>query len=443
MNALLLQSWEKTLRRHGDKRAVIEAASGNAVTFRELDALSLRWLEQHAGKSVLRGATVVFAAPNGVGWLTLFLALAKAGAIIVPLDAAEPIAAQRKLADTLRADFWWDGERLIALTSARRRGRSETCLVKLTSGTTGTPRALHFNDRQLLADAKQVTSTMGITARDLNYALIPLGHSYGLGNLTLPLFAQGIPLVCGTSPLPHAIATDFARWRPTVFPGVPAMWRALAGSDVRLGSLRLGVSAGAPLPVEVARDFATRFGRRLHNFYGSSETGGIAYDRTGAVTLAGGVGRALRGVDLSLIGPSRLEVSSAAVVTHGNRRRHKKTGAWVMADAITLSPRGEVRVLGRRGRTVKIAGRRVDLEEVTARLRQIAGVREAWATVGHENDPLLGAVVATELTAAELRTALHADTASWKMPKKWRIVPTLPLTPRGKPDVAAMRAMLF
>jgi hypothetical protein len=51
----------------------------------------------------------------------------------------------------------------------------------------------------MLTDAHQVTATMGIGPRDLNHALIPLGHSYGLGNLTIPLLAQGVPLVCGCS----------------------------------------------------------------------------------------------------------------------------------------------------------------------------------------------------------------------------------------------------
>ena len=59
---------------------------------------------------------------------------------------------------------------------------------------------------------------MGIRSGDLNYALIPLGHSYGLGNLALPLIARGVPLVCGSAPLPHAIFRDFVRWRPRFFP---------------------------------------------------------------------------------------------------------------------------------------------------------------------------------------------------------------------------------
>jgi long-chain acyl-CoA synthetase len=317
------------------------------------------------------------------------------------------------------------------------------------------PRALVFTAGQLLADGRQVTSTMGIKARDLNYALIPLGHSYGLGNLTVPLLAQGVPLVCGTAPLPHAIAADFARWQPTVFPGVPAMWRALAAADMRLDSLRLGISAGAPLPPEVARDFAARFGRKLHGFYGSSETGGIAYDPTGRATLDGGVGRAMRGVKLTWLKGMRLRVSSAAVLTHGNpwspsappqagkRRRAGKRGAWLMPDRVARDDRGNLRLLGRRGATVKIAGRRVNLAEVSDRLRRLPGVREAWVGVRTGNDPVLGAVVATGRTAAELRGELLADTAAWKIPKKLVVVAALPLTARGKTDTRALQAMTF
>jgi acyl-coenzyme A synthetase/AMP-(fatty) acid ligase len=439
----LLSAWKKTLRHRGGDRAVVEAANGKAATFSDLDAHATTWLATHAANpAALRGHAVVFAAPNGIRWFELFLGLLKAGAIAVPLDAAEPPAAQRSVAESLRAGFWWDGAKLVELSGATRRRNPALCLIKLTSGTTGKPRPLAFTAEQLLADARQVTATMGITARDLNYALIPLGHSYGLGNLTLPLLAQGVPLVCGAAPLPHAIADDFVRWKPTVFPGVPAMWRALAASDISLKTLRLGISAGAPLPPEVARDFAARFGQRLHNFYGSSETGGIAYDATGRATLAGGVGRAMKGVTLKMLSGSRLEVGSGAVLTSGNRRRLRKHGAWLMADSATMDANGEITLLGRRGQTVKVAGRRVNLSEIAARLRQIDGVTDVWVGTNTAAEPLLGAVVATPRGAAELRTVLHADTAPWKIPKKWVIVSALPLTARGKIDLRALQALI-
>ena len=443
MSHALLQAWAKTLRRHGGDRAVIQAGNEAVVTFRELDARAEAWVENHVPEPAsLRGRAVVFAVANGLGWLEMFLGLLKAGAVVVPLDAAEPAVAQLRLAESLRAGSWWTGLKLEPLAGARRHRDPAICLLKVTSGTTGRPRALAFTAGQLLADAHQVTATMGISRRDLSYALIPFGHAYGLGNLTIPLLAQGVPLVCGTAPLPHAIATDFARWRPTVFPGVPTIWRALAASDLTLPGLRLAITAGAPLPPEVAKGFSARFDQRLHSLYGSSETGAVAYDRTGAATLAGAVGHAMRGVKLTALGGSRLLVSSAAVLTHGNRRRTGRQGAWVMPDRVVLDARGGVSLLGRRGLTVKIAGRRVNLAEVSGRLRQLPEVREAWVGVSPGPDPVLVAVVATTQTVAALRAALLADTAAWKIPKKLVVVAALPVTARGKPDTRALQAMV-
>ena len=443
MSHALLQAWQKTLRRHGAARAVVEAAGGHSLTFRELDAAADVWMAAHVpDRAAVAGRAVVFARPNGIAWLELFLGLLKAGAVAVPLDPGEPVAAQQRLAAGLRAGFWWDGTALRPLAKAKRYRDPAVCLIKLTSGSTGQPRALVFTAAQMLADGRQVTATMGIGTRDLNYGLIPLGHSYGLGNLTIPLLAHGVPLVCGTAALPQAMADDFARWRPTVFPGVPTMWRALAASDVKLDSLRLGISAGAPLAPELARQFAARFGRRLRSFYGSSETGGISYDRTGRAALAGEVGSAMRGVKLTALAGQRLRVSSAAVVTHGNARKHGRHGAWLMPDRAVVGTRGNVTLLGRRGATVKVAGRRVNLAEVTDRLRRLPGVREAWVGVSAGSEPVLAAVVATERTPVELRVALAPSTAAWLIPKKMLVVPALPVTARGKVDARALQALV-
>jgi acyl-coenzyme A synthetase/AMP-(fatty) acid ligase len=283
---------------------------------------------------------------------------------------------------------------------------------------------------------------MGIRATDLNYALIPFGHSYGLGNLTIPLLAHGVPLVVGSGPLPQAIAADFAQWRATVFPGVPVMWRGVAASPVQLAGLRLAISAGAPLPPEIAQEFATRHGQPIHSFYGSSETGGISYDRTGRAAAAGEVGTAMRGVTLRSRRGQRLQVSSAAVLTQGNRRREGEHGAWLMPDRAEIAANGSVKLLGRRGTTVKIAGRRVNLAEVAERLRRLPGVREVWTGTTSSADPALAAVVATERTAADLRATLAPTVASWMIPKKLQIVAALPVTARGKVDTRALRAMV-
>lgn len=443
MSNALLKAWERTLRREGSRRAVVQCGDGISATFRGLDGRASSWLERHApGSDALSGCAVTFSASNGIEWLEIFLALLRVGAVPAPLDPAEPLASQQHLARAVRAGFWWDGASLRALEGARRLGGRDACLIKLTSGTTGSPRALVFSAGQLLADARQVTSGMGIGPDDLNYALIPLGHSYGLGNLTVPLIALGIPMVVGSSFLPESVGADFARWRPTVFPCVPAVWRALAASGVELPGLRLAISAGEPLAPETARAFAARFNQPLHSFYGSSETGGISYDRSGASALAGDVGKSLRGVRLTALSGARLRVASAAVLTHGNAMRTGKLGAWIMPDRATLDTMGRVTLHGRRGVTVKIAGRRVNLTEVAGRLRRIPEVSDAWVGISGGAAPVLGAVVAAKQTAPQLRAALLADTAAWKIPKRIRVVAALPLTGRGKLNTRALREMI-
>jgi acyl-coenzyme A synthetase/AMP-(fatty) acid ligase len=84
----------------------------------------------------------------------------------------------------------------------------------------------------------------------------------------------------------------------------------------------------------------------------------------------------------------------------------------------------------------------LNLAEVVARIRQLPGVRDAWVGIGPGVNPVLGTVVATDRPAAELKAALHADTAAWKIPKKWIAVAALPSTERGKLDAPALRAMM-
>lgn len=441
----LLQAWHKTVRRYGARRAIVEASTGAAATFAELEARARAWrLAAGAEADALRGRPVVFSAPNGIGWFEIFLGLRQAGAVVVPLDPGEPPAQQHAIAQALRCAAWWDGQRLQPLANARRFRAADVALIKLTSGSTGAPKPLVFSAQQLLADCRHVLEGMRIMPRDLNYALIPCGHSYGLGNLTLPLVAAGVPLVVGSAALPHAIAADFARWRPTVFPGVPAMWRALAASAVELPGLRLAISAGSPLPPEVARDFHGRHGIRLHNFYGSSETGGISYDRGGHATLRGSVGRPLPGVKLKFGRTGRLEVTSPAVVTLGNARRQGRCGQWLMADLVRADAEGNLTVHGRKDAVAKIGGRRVNVQEIAAELRRVPGVRDVWVGVGARgSDTMLGAAVATDLASAALQQAAQARLAPWKVPKRWTVLPALPLTARGKIDTVGLRQQVF
>jgi long-chain acyl-CoA synthetase len=121
----------------------------------------------------------------------------------------------------------------------------------------------------------------------------------GVGSCLVPLLLAGTPLVFPASTLPAALAEALSRARVTHFPAVPAMVRAIAtlGGLPLLEHLRVALSAGAPLAPADAAAFHGATGRKVHVFYGSSECGGITYDR-GEVPVheEGAVGTAMTGV---------------------------------------------------------------------------------------------------------------------------------------------------
>ena len=437
MTATLLTCW-RALVQHGPAAlALIDGATGRRWSRGELATAADNWATAHGRAASLAGRRVLVAEPNGAQWFHVVLGLLQLGAIPIPADSTEPATALAAQAQALRATVLWHAGALHPFSGATRHRRGDLCLFKLTSGSTGVPKALPFTHAQMLADGRQICTSMGIVPGDLNLAVIPLGHSYGLGNLVVPLLDQGTPLVCVASPLPQALATDIARWRPTVFPAVPTLLRAMVRSEIdpaQLTSLRLVVSAGAALAPELAAEFAAKFGRRIHNFYGASETGGICYDHTGEATLTGrSVGIPMKGVLLRFRGGQRFTIESAAVGGDGR---------FSPADRGALNDTGELALLGRIGRTVKIGGRRLDLAEVEHALLALPGVRAACVLPHPQRTDALAAAVASDRSGSELRTALGDRLAPWKIPARILVRDELPVTERGKTDRRAVEALL-
>jgi long-chain acyl-CoA synthetase len=444
MSDTLASAWSKTVRRNPTGAALIDGATGRIWTRAELDAAAEKWAAAH--RDLVEGRLALFSELNGAAWFTLFLGLLKAGAVVAALDPGDPLEAQQRAAVAIGASALFTHGNLHQLDGGRRTRPDGRRLIKLTSGTTGAPKALTFTDAQIIADGRQVCRAMGIKSADINFGLIPFGHSYGLGNLVVPLIEQGTAIVGGSAALPHVIASEIARHRPTVFPAVPALLRALAESEVskdQLSSLRTIISAGAPLSPEVATAFHQRFGKHIHNFYGSSETGGIAYDRTGMAALtARSVGTPIPGVTITFDRGGRVAVSSAAVYTFANRRRVGAHGSHRTADLGELTSKGELVLHGRAGRAVKIAGRRLELGEVERALRAIPGVTEAFAMLHPERADALAAAVVARQSPAELKEALKVALASWKIPRKLIALAHFPLTARGKTDTRQLQALL-
>jgi acyl-coenzyme A synthetase/AMP-(fatty) acid ligase len=434
---LLWSHWMAGQKRLQNKIVLIDAAKNVSWTAHTLTEAAISFSEHLLRYGV--GERIAFRLPNGLEWFALFLALQRAALAAVPLDGGTPVEGCLEIARRLGAralyldgEFRSLGKGPATLAAARNK---KCCCVKITSGGGALAKVVECRAEHLLADGRQVARTMGIRANDLNLAVIPLSHSYGMGNLVLPLIAQGTAMVCAADYVPRQLIEWIGRYRVTVFPAVPALLRVLAAlppAKEKLDSLRTVISAGAVLAPAVAQAFFAKYGVKVHNFYGSSETGGICYDRTGSASLTGrSVGKPLAGVSVT-VKAGRVTVESPAVAARGGRWRLNDFGEW--------NGRGELVLLGRAGQEANIGGKKVHPLEVERVLRALPGVTDAavWSRQSQGRD-LLAAGVETACSRAEIERALATRLPAWKLPKTWFIARELPRTARGKLDLAALK----
>ncbi len=411
------------------KTVLIEADTGRTWTRGQLleHAAALR-------SPAFKGRLVAFCQPNCAEWFIRFLAIQQSGGAAVPLDSSLSANAQDQTARKIGAHYLWSAAGVQKLTTRRYSVRNVWC-VKITSGSMGDIKAVPCSAARMKGDGEQIIRAMDIRPGDRNLALIPLGHSYGLGNLVMPLLLQGTAVVCAQTFVPREILRLIIQHQVTVFPAVPAILRALAQLEgVRKPtSLRLVISAGAPLSADVARQFHRRYGIKIHNFYGSSETGGICYDRTGNAALSGrSVGKPLQGVTVRLRRDGRIRVSSRA-------------GHATLPDLGEWNRYGELRLVGRIAEMANIGGNKVAPMEVESALRGLRGITDAWVTVlkdKHGRDHL-AAAVETDRKRTGIERGLMGTLPAWKLPKIWLIAAALPRTNRGKLHTVAIKLRLM
>ncbi len=320
-------------------------------------------------------------------------------------------------------------------------------LLKLTSGTTAAPRAVRFRAAQLHADAENICATMGITAADLNFGAIPFSHSYGFSNLVTPLLTHGVPLVATDERLPRALWQGVQRSGATVFPGLPVFFEKMASLDEarEASQLRLCISAGAPLLASVAGAFTRSFGLKIHSFYGSSECGGICYDRSDEPNYDDGwVGRPMEGVRLERTG-QRIAVHSAAVADGYFPTPDLEVlggGRFVPGDLVE-ERNGGYAIVGRSTDVINIAGRKLNPGEIEGRIAAFPGVRQVvvfGVPSALRGEEPVACVCGTAIDAAALQRHCREHLSAWQMPRDFWLVEEIPVSDRGKvsrPKLAA------
>jgi len=450
----LLDSWRHTLSRAKDRPAILTTHGQILRKFRDIEEGACKFEPK---LEMLRpGSVIAIQIGNHEDWPSILIACLRTHLVVLPLEqsvndqqrnATLELCKAGAVVSAVPSGAAPDISRLRTADATPDWGENPPSLLKLTSGTTAAPRAIRFRSHQLLADCNQICDTMKITGADLNFGVIPISHSYGFSNLLTPLIARGVPMVLSRDRTPRAILSDLARSNATVFPGMPVFYQAFCEMDYvpALPKLRLCISAGAPLPRTVAKKFREKFNLPIHSFYGSSECGGICYDRETTNEVEGFVGQPMAGVGIELLEPNasacQIQVRSAAVGDGYFPEPDEEKlgdGAFVPDDLLARDDSG-FKIVGRISDVINVAGKKVNPEEVEAHLLRFSGVRQAVvfgrpAAAGVLRNEEVAACVAgsRHLTEEGLLRFCRTALSAWQVPKRIFVVDAIPMNERGK-----------
>ncbi len=186
---------------------------------------------------------------------------------------------------------------------------TDTAVILYTSGTTGSPKGAELSHANMVLNALTCHRLFGTVEHDVHLATLPLFHSFGQTVQMNAGFGAGATLVLLPRFDPAQALGLMRDEKVTFFAGVPTMhWGLLSadttGLDLReiASSLRIVLSGGAALPVEILDQVENTFGIRIQEGYGLSETSPVAtFNHPGRETKPGSIGQPVWGVDVKLV----------------------------------------------------------------------------------------------------------------------------------------------
>lgn len=331
---------------------------------------------------------------------------------------------------------WRCGKPVVLVENEHSRVRRIECeipegtiLIKQTCGASGIERSLFFSEERVFAEGKRNIAGLGLHHGRRGVAAISLAHSYGFGCLALPLILEGIPVDIVAGPLPMLMQGTFERGGEVFLPGVPAIWKTWHQTGVTFNpTISLALCAGSPLSLELEHAIHASCGLKVHNFYGTSETGAIAFDDSNAPRTAPGfVGHQLPGIEAHRDEAGRITVISDSAANGTDIE------AWAeefsSATYRTLD-QGEVTDDGVFmnccvGRAINVAGRKVSPDRLEKILESLDGVRSAKVERGQSRDYERFEEIRVRLRMdgdfdkKAIREQLRQRVESWEMPRSW------------------------
>jgi fatty-acyl-CoA synthase len=503
---------DRTAARFGERDALVECATGRRWTYREfvsdVDTLALGLLE--AG--ITAGDRVGVWAPNRSEWTLTQYATARIGAILVNINPSYRVhelefvlnqAGIRMLvaAETFKTSdyvamvehvrpqcpaleqvvFFGSGEWDALLHRGREADPARLSTIELsaddpiniqyTSGTTGFPKGATLSHHNILNNGFFVGELCGYTERDRVAIVPPFYHCFGMVMGNLACTSHGSTMVIPSEAFdPRAALTAVADQRCTSLYGVPTMFIAeldLPDFDAfDLGSLRTGIMAGSPCPVEVMKQVIDRMGMtEVAICYGMTETSPVSTQTRADDSLdrrVSTVGRVGPHLETKIVDPvTGLTVPRGTAGELCTRGYSVMLGYWEqpdktaeVIDAARWMHTGDLAVMDEAG-YVSITGRIKDMvirggeniypreiEEFLYTHPDIVDAQVIGVPDAHYGEELMAWVrlhEGAELTADTLREFCTGKLAHYKIPRYVHVVDEFPMTVTGKVRKVEMR----
>jgi benzoate-CoA ligase family protein len=198
-------------------------------------------------------------------------------------------------------------------------GPEAECFWLYSSGSTGRPKgAVHRHRDMAVTSQYYGVDTLGACQDDVFFSAAKLFFAYGLGNgMTFPLWVGGTSVLLETRPTPVSTFAVIAKFRPTLYFGVPTLYaaqlQALESQAADFSSIRVCVSAGEALPADIFNRWKAKTGRLILDGLGSTEALHIFISNRADDYKPGASGRVVKGYEARIVDESGKEVAPGAM----------------------------------------------------------------------------------------------------------------------------------
>lgn len=471
------------VRAHPRRIAIVE--NDRKLTYEELGRAVAHRAALLSAAGVRRGKPVSIYLGNGAEFALSFLAAAATGAVVAPINdhyrESEIAGAITKVKPTRLITSQATAARArdaVALTDREcplyvvedekpasgdvppldalaRDIDSDAALLRLmSSGTTGPPKLVTRGHAQLVWEIETLRATLGFDPNDRFLGAAPFAHVNGLVRTMLSALTVGATLVPLRGFGRHLAADCIEQNGVTIMIGVPFMFAMLARTATHtLRSLRLCVSASAPLTEANAIAFADDFGIYVSQLYGSTETGSIACNLGDDVKSSlESVGKPLPGVTIALDEPDGDGVGEVMVKSPGmfagydgrpaGDAKTFRDGAFLTGDLGRFDATGRLYLTGRKKLLINRGGFKVspgEIEALIGRHPKVVDVVVVGETTTLGDDRVKAVVVGRDgLTEADVVDHCRGKIADYKIPSLVVLRDELPRGPTGKVDRSAL-----